>query len=263
MPGMVDIHCHILRGLDDGPRTLKESVEMCHAAFEDGIRTIVATPHTLNGVYQNSRTAILSRIQELKSALKRPGAASQPPVPNHDLSDLKILPGADVHFSEKILDHLEEGKALTLGDGGKYLLLEFPSQGVPYRAEVALFELVTHGFTPIISHPERNLEFARRPQRYGEMIHNGCLGQVTALSLTGGFGEKVKRLAEKMVRARWVHFIATDAHSLKERSPVLSESVWKAEKIVGREEAHKMVNDYPRAILGGRSPDIPPPAKEI
>ncbi len=260
---MIDIHCHILHGLDDGPRTLKESIEMCQVAFEDGIRTIVATPHTLNGVYQNPRAAILSRTRELVIAVKRHGVASLPRVPIHDLKDLNILPGADVHFSEKILDHLEEKKALTLGDGGKYLLVEFPSQGVPYRAEVALFELAAHGFTPIISHPERNLEFARRPQRYGEMIRSGCLGQVTAMSLTGGFGEKVKQLAEKMIRARWVHFIATDAHSLKERSPVLSEGVRRAEKIVGREEAHKMVSDYPQAILEGRPPDVPPPAKEI
>ncbi len=260
---MIDIHCHILHGLDDGPRTLKESIEMCQVAFEDGIRTIVATPHTLNGVYQNPRAAILSRTRELVIAVKRHGVASLPRVPIHDLKDLNILPGADVHFSEKILDHLEEKKALTLGDGGKYLLVEFPSQGVPYRAEVALFELAAHGFTPIISHPERNLEFARRPQRYGEMIRSGCLGQVTAMSLTGGFGEKVKQLAEKMIRARWVHFIATDAHSLEERSPVLSEGVRRAEKIVGREEAHKMVNDYPQAILEGCPPDVPPPAKAI
>jgi len=236
---------------------------MCHAAFADGIQTIVATPHTLNGVYQNPRAAILPRVQELQGALKRPGGDLLPPSAHRGLSGLKILPGADVHFSEKILDYLEEGKALTLGDGGRFLLLEFPSQGVPYRAEVALFELVTRGVTPIISHPERNLEFAGRPQRYGEMIRSGCLGQVTAMSLTGGFGEKVRRLAEKMVRARWVHFIATDAHSLEERPPILSEGVLRAEKILGREEAYKMVDGNPQAILEGRSPAVPLPAKEI
>jgi protein-tyrosine phosphatase len=263
MQGMIDIHCHILQGLDDGPRTLQESVEMCKAAIQDGIRTIVATPHTLNGVYQNHRATILSSIQELKSALRRPSAALMPPVPFDGLNDLKILPGADVHFSEKVLDLLEEGKALTIGDRGKYLLLEFPAQGVPYRAEVALFELLTRGITPIISHPERNQEFIRRPQRYGEMIQNGSLGQVTAMSLTGGFGEKVRHLAEKMLNARWIHFIASDAHSLEDRPPVLSEGVRKAEKFVGKEEAHKMVNDYPRAILEGRAPKFPPPAKGL
>ena len=263
MNGMIDIHCHILHGIDDGPRTLKESVEMGEAAVQDGIRTIVATPHTLNGVYQNHRATILSRIQELRSALRRPGASSMPPVSIDVLPDLKILPGADVYFSEKMFAGLEEGKALTVGDGGKYLLLEFPSQGVPYRAEVALFELITGGITPIISHPERNWEFARRPQRYGDMILSGCLGQVTAMSLTGGFGEPVRQLAEKMLRAGWIHFIASDAHSVKDRSPVLSGAVRKAEKIVGREEAFKMVNDYPQAMLEGRVPNVPAPAMEI
>ena len=263
MQGMIDIHCHILHALDDGPETLGESMEMCKAAYQDGIRTIVATPHTLNGVYQNDREMIILRVQALKRTLLQASPSSISPILMEGSDALKILPGADVHFSEKMVAHLEEGKALTVGDGGKYLLLEFPAQGVPYRAEVALFELMTRGITPIISHPERNLEFASRPQRYGEMIHNGSLGQVTAMSLTGGFGEQVKQLAEKMLRARWIHFIASDAHSLQDRAPVLSEAVRKAEKFVGREEAHKMVNDYPRAILEGRAPQVPAPAKEI
>jgi len=122
---------------------------------------------------------------------------------------------------------------------------------------------LTRGITPIITHPERNQEFIRRPQRYGAMIQTGCLGQVTAMSLTGGFGEHARQVAEKMLRARWIHFIASDAHSVKDRPPVLSEGVRKAEKFVGIEEAHKMVNDYPRAILEGQTPNFPPPAKGL
>ncbi len=251
---MIDIHCHILHGIDDGPLTIQESVEMAKIARQDGIRTIVATPHTLNGVYENDRAAILARIRDLESALRNSG---------DDLDDLKILPGADVHFSEKMLNFLEEGKALTLADGGRYLLLEFPHQGVPYRAEVALFELLTSGIIPIISHPERNQEFIRRPQRFGAMIHSGCLGQVTAMSLTGGFGERSRQLAEKMLSARWIHFIASDSHSFQERPPVLSEGVRMAERFVGKEEAQKMVSDYPRAILEGQVLTFPPPAKGL
>jgi protein-tyrosine phosphatase len=263
MKGMIDIHCHILHGLDDGPETLQESLDMCVAAFRDGTRTIVATPHTLDGVYRNHREAILSRLQELTGALLQTGAPSTPSNPTPELISLKIVPGADVHFSEKVLSCLEEGEALTIGDGGKYLLVEFPFQAIPYRAEVALFELMARGITPIISHPERNQEFARRPQRYGAMIHTGCLGQVTAMSLSGGFGDQVRHVAEKMLRAGWIHFIASDAHSLEERPPVLSEGVKRAEKLVGREAAHKMVNDYPRAVLEGRTPKVPAPSKEI
>jgi protein-tyrosine phosphatase len=260
---MIDIHCHILHGLDDGPETLQESMEMCRAAYQDGIRTIFATPHTLNGVYQNDGEWIIARVKALQRTLLQASPSSISPILMKGANALKMLPGADVHFSEKVLDNLEEGKALTLGDGGKYLLLEFPAQGVPYRAEIALFELMTRRITPIITHPERNMEFARRPQRYGAMIHNGCLGQVTAMSLTGGFGEQIRQLAEKMLKARWIHFIASDAHSLQARAPVLSEAVRRAEKLVGKEEAHKMVHDYPQAILEGRVPRVPPPAKEL
>jgi protein-tyrosine phosphatase len=260
---MIDIHCHILHELDDGPETLRESMEMCKAAYQDGIRTIFATPHTLNGVYQNDREWIIARVKALKRTLTQASPSSISPVIMEGPEALKILPGADVHFSEKVLDYLDDGKALTLGDGGKYLLLEFPSQGVPYRAEVALFEMITRRIIPIITHPERNMEFIRRPQRFGAMIHNGCLGQVTAISLTGGFGEQVRLLAEKMLKARWIQFIASDAHSLQGRSPVLSEAVKRAEKIVGKEEAQKMVNEYPQAILEGRVLRFPPPAKEI
>ena len=106
MEGMIDIHCHILHGLDDGPLTLEESVEMAKAAMQDGIRTIVATPHTLNGVYENDRDTILARIRELESAFRNSGDSSIPFVAGEGSHDLKILPGADVHFSEKIPDFL-------------------------------------------------------------------------------------------------------------------------------------------------------------
>jgi len=133
---MIDIHCHILHGIDDGPRTLEESVEMGKAAFQDGIRTIVATPHTLNGVYQNDRAAILPRIQEFRSALRRSGASSMPSASIDGLNDLKILPGADVHFSEKVLDLLEEGKALTLEMEGSIFCSNFPSRAFPIELKL-------------------------------------------------------------------------------------------------------------------------------
>jgi len=244
---MIDLHSHILHGLDDGPKTLEESVEMCWISFQDGVRTVVATPHTLNGVYENDRSAILAKVQKLNSAICNLQSAIS----------LTILPGADVYFSAELLTQIDEGKALTIGDWERYLLLEFPFQGIPYGVEEVLFQLMVKRITPIISHPERNLEIASRTRRYFEMVRMGCLGQVTAMSLTGEFGGDVKRVADKLLKARLVHIIASDAHSTNSRPPILSSAVRAAARIVGGEEARKMVTEYPQAVLDGQRPNIP------
>src|SRR4030043_224578 len=209
---MIDIHSHILPGLDDGPQTMEESIQMCRIAYQDGIRTIVATPHTLNGVYQNGKSIILSKVEELNNALSnselpafaetlRAGRRTQ----NSELP-LKILPGSDVHLCETTLQQVDQGEAITIGDGGKYIMIEFPSQAIPYQGERVLFQLLGRGLIPIISHPERNLEIGKRPGRYYEIIKMGCLGQVTAMSLTGEFGPKVRQWAEKLLKSWLVHF---------------------------------------------------------
>jgi protein-tyrosine phosphatase len=138
-------------------------------------------------------------------------------------------------------------------------MVEFDFMSLPYQGEEVLFQLISHGIIPVITHPERNLEIARSPQRYYQMIKMGCLGQVTAMSLTGEFGSEVRRVAERLVAHRLIHFIASDTHSVRERPPFLSPAVREAEKIVGREEAQKMVTEYPQALLEGRRPDVPEP----
>ncbi|RPJ04800.1 MAG: hypothetical protein EHM36_09310 [Deltaproteobacteria bacterium] len=296
---MIDLHNHILYGLDDGPETIEESLDMCRMGYGDGIHTIVATPHMLNGVYQNSRAVILSRVQELNHALasfpatghfRSPGTQAPDGVPSscpsirnpeseirnsesslgssirnpqseirNSQSPLVILPGADVHLDSELLQELKQDRLVTLGDGGRFLLIEFPSQGIPFQAEQILFQLMAMRIKPIITHPERNLEVRRRPERYADMIRSGCLGQVTGMSLTGDFGPEVKQLAEKMLLHRLVHVIATDSHSTDGRPPILSKAVKAASKILGRKEAYRMVTEYPRAILEGRKPGTAPP----
>jgi len=254
---MIDIHCHILPGLDDGARSIEESMQMCRMSYQDGVRKVVATPHTLNGTYQNNRSTILSKVRELNTILKKINQLNE--MEELDPIDLVVLPGADVHFSEDIIDQLDEGRAITIRDGGRFLMLEFPSYGIPYRVEDVLFQLISRRIIPIISHPERNLEIVHRPKRYYEMIRMGCLGQVTALSLEGGFGPAVKRVAEKLIRKRLIHFIASDGHSADARPPILSDALKAAEGILGKEEASKMVNEYPQAVLEGRMPNVPDP----
>jgi protein-tyrosine phosphatase len=251
---MIDLHSHILYGLDDGPNTMDESIQMCRISYRDGARTIVATPHTLNGLYHNDRETILSKVHELNDALARDNSELRTPNP-----ELKILPGADVRLSEEILFQLDRGEVTTVCDGKKFVIIELPFHAIPFRTEEVLFQLMARGIVPIISHPERNLEIVRRPTRYYEMIRMGCLGQVTAMSLTGGFGAKIKTFTEKLLKKSLLHLIASDAHNINGRPPGLTHAVREAEKIVGREEALKMVTEYPRTIIEGRKPSVPEP----
>jgi protein-tyrosine phosphatase len=272
----IDLHAHILPRLDDGAESLEESVEMCRISYGDGVRTIVATPHILPGVYKNNRSTILAKTQELNEAVAQwglrnaecgtqtPYAHPESSSSNHSElhtpnSEFRILPGADVHFSPNLLELCENGEIVTGNDAGRFLMVEFDYMNLPYQGEEVLFKLISRGIIPVITHPERNLEIARAPKRYYEMIKMGCLGQVTAMSLTGDFGSEVKRAAEQLLAHRLIHFIASDTHSVHERPPLLSPGVREAEKRVGKEEAEKMVTEYPRALLEGRRPDVPQP----
>jgi len=283
---MIDLHSHILPNLDDGPRTMEDSIQMCRISYHDGIRTIVATPHILPGIYKNDRSTILTKLHELNDALVQSAICHPQSAKSLDSAistlrsrataedgripclsgrqaqsaiPLRVLPGADVHFSSDILQRLEKKEIVTVNDRGRYLMVEFAFQGIPYQAEEVLFQLLTKGIIPIISHPERNMEIGQRPQRYYEMIRMGCLGQVTAMSLTGEFGPGVRRIAQKLLTNRLIHIIASDAHSPDGRPPVLSAAMKAAEKIVGKEEARKMVTDYPQAVLDGKKPNVPEP----
>jgi protein-tyrosine phosphatase len=268
---MIDLHAHILPSLDDGAKTIEESIQMCWISYQDGVRTIVATPHILPGIYKNDRSTILSKVNELNEAIREFGvkdskSQSSSFSPNnselrtlHSELSLVVLPGADVHFSSDILQCYERGEIVTVNNQGRYLMVEFAFQGIPYQAEEVLFQLLAREIIPIISHPERNIEIGQRPKRYYEMIRMGCLGQVTAMSLTGEFGPGIKRNAERLLSKRLIHIIASDAHSTDGRPPILSAAVKAAEKIVGEREARKMVTEYPQAILEGRRPNIPEP----
>jgi protein-tyrosine phosphatase len=178
---------------------------------------------------------------------------------HHSELPFVILPGADVHFSPDLLQLCQNGEIVTVNDDGRFLMVEFDFMDLPYQGEKVLFELIARGITPVITHPERNYEIARAPKRYYEMIKMGCLGQVTAMSLTGEFGARVREVSEKLLKKRLIHFIASDAHSPDRRPPILSEAVRAAERTVGKEEAWKMVTENPRSILEGRHPDVPGP----
>lgn len=238
---MIDLHCHILPGLDDGAQNLEESIAMSLVAFRDGIRTIVATPHTMNGVFVNERETILTEVEKFQNILVKKNI------------DILIIPGADVHVNYNILALLGQGKAITVNNQGHYLLLEFPHQLVPPKICDQVFELKLNGITPIFTHPERNTAIQEDLNIILALVEQGALTQITSMSLTGEFGQRAYKCAVEMLKHNLAHIIASDAHSARIRSPLLSQGVHKAAEIVGLEYATAMVTTIPQAIINGES----------
>jgi protein-tyrosine phosphatase len=233
---MVDIHCHILPGIDDGPGDIQESIRMSEIAARDGITRIVATPHIKHKLLPFKE--IKDKVEELNSRLTAKG------IP------VEVLQGADVNALMDV--SLLEG--LTINKTN-YILIEFPHSHIPLNAREAVFTMVVNGYRPIISHPERNLSVMKNPDILTGLVDAGALVQVTAESLTGGFGPDMRQCAFYLLSKGVVDFLATDAHSSQWRRPVLSEGLKAAENVLGRESASLLVNANPEAVLAGRSID--------
>jgi len=236
---MIDIHTHILPGVDDGPSTLEESLEMARIAVRDGIRIMVATPHCLNGVYVNWRQDILSACAEFNSALIK---AHIP---------LTVLPGSEVHLSPEIMDALENNRLMTLNDTGRYLSLELPSQFI-HKSVIRLINRFRHmGITPIITHPERNIAIQHDVTLLYDLISAGALSQITAGSLTGSFDRPAFKCCQEILEQKMVHFMASDAHSSGTRPPQLSKAFIKLSSLVGKIRAERMTLEGPETVLEG------------
>lgn len=233
---MIDIHCHILPGLDDGPDSMEETLEMCRLSVERGMTGIIATPHMFNGMFPTDRKSILESYALVRDVLASEG------VP------LKLYAGADLHLVPGLGEKIQNNSALTLNDG-RYFLLEFPSRLLPPNLNQVVEELIFLGYIPIITHPERNEAILKREEILFDLIHLGALCQITAMSLTGEFGKRCERFARTIIEAGAVHFIASDAHSTGWRSPGLDSAVRVAEQLIGRESARRLVRDHPEAVL--------------
>ncbi len=237
---MIDLHAHILPGLDDGAPDLGEALSMAWLAVEDGIEFLVATPHVTEGEYRTDRKTILSAVEQLNGHLDK-----------YEIP-LKILPGAEYRLEPDLPDRLARGELLTLNDGGRYLLVELPAAFVPPYTERVLYELQLQGVTPIIAHPERNASFCRRPDLLQALVSRGVPAQVTAGSLTGMFGREAVRMAFYFLERGLAHLVASDAHSSTGRAPVLSPALAEVERRLGADAARKLV-DNSRRVLDGRA----------
>ncbi len=242
---MIDIHAHILPGVDDGVKTEAEAVEFARCSRDDGVRVIVATPHCKEGFYENHRPEILEGVARLNERLEREGV------------EITVEPGAEVHLCPDLPQRILDGRAPTLGDNGKTLLLELSLVQYPVQLENLLFQLRLGGTEVLFAHPERIRYFQDDIKRYEEVVRLGAWGQITTGSITGVFGPEVRKFSEELLRKGLVHVIASDAHNLRGRPPVLSQAVQAAVPLVGERLAAAMTRDIPRALLDGRRPEVP------
>ncbi|KLJ00722.1 capsular biosynthesis protein [Luteimonas sp. FCS-9] len=243
---MFDLHCHLLPGIDDGAVDLDMALEMARMAVADGIEVTACTPHIYPGLYENTGPQIRAAIAALQAQLDAAGIA------------LRLVEGADVHLTPTLVDGIRSGRIPTLA-GSRYLLFEPPHHVAPPRLEEVLFELMTAGYVPVITHPERLSWVEQHYDLFVRVAGRGPLIQITAGALTGRYGRRVKYWADRFVGEGHAHVIATDAHHPRRRPPLLAEAREAAAALVGAVEADHLVRTRPQAIVRGDPPTALPP----
>jgi protein-tyrosine phosphatase len=244
---MLDLHCHLLPATDDGAIDLAMSLAMARMAVADGIHTTACTPHIYPGVYDNNGDAIRTAVADLQAELDREGIA------------LRLVAGADVHLDPDLPDGLRTGRVPTIA-GSRYLLLEPPHHVAPPRFEESVFTLMTMGYVPVITHPERLTWVETHYALFERLAERGAWMQITAGALTGRFGRRVKYWGERFVGEGHAMILATDGHHPERRPPLLAEGRDAAAALVGAEEAGHMVTTRPAGIVTNLAPDqLPPP----
>ena len=245
---MIDLHCHLLPGIDDGASDLASSRAMARAAVADGITRVACTPHILPGVYPNTGPAIRQAVRSLQQDF-------------HD-SDipLDLVPGADNHIAPDFVAALRSGRLLALADT-RYVLVEPPHHTAPPRLEELFFAVLAAGYVPILTHPERLHWVKSRYDLIQRLFAAGVWMQITAGSLAGAFGRNAQYWAERMLDEGLVHILASDGHDTERRPPILSRGRQLAAARIGETEAEHLVVTRPTGVLCNAVPtSLPMPA---
>jgi Capsular polysaccharide biosynthesis protein len=235
---LIDLHCHILPGVDDGSKDLQMSLDLAKVAVDQGISHILVTPHHMDGDYTNHKNDVIKETNDFQNALN----AQQIP--------LTVFPGQEVHLTGQLVDAIAKNDILFMDETNRYLLLELPHDGVPAYTEDMIFDLTTRGITPVIAHPERNLGIQEDPDKLYNLIKMGCLSQLTSSSYLGVFGEKVQTLTEQIIKANLGFVFASDAHNFKGRRFLMKEAFEKLEKEEGLRKA-QLFNFNAKNIING------------
>ena len=236
---MVDIHHHLLWGLDDGAKDIETSIAMAKASAADGVTHIVCTPHA-NGTYDFQPELNTAKMGELRARLEAEGIA------------INLGLGCDFHLSYDNIQDAKEHPARYSVNGLGYLMVELPDYGIPRGLTETFYELQLAGMTPILTHPERNPTLQNDLPRLAEWMRGGVLVQVTGDSVTGRMGKTAQRIAHELLAKRWVHFLATDAHNVTSRPPRLSEARSVVARKYGEGYAESLVTTNPLAVFSGQ-----------
>jgi protein-tyrosine phosphatase len=248
---MIDLHCHILPGLDDGASTLAASLQMASALVEDGVKVVACTPHILPGLYKNSGPHIRQAVADLQQRINEKG------IP------LRLVTGADNHVTPDFVEQLKRGELLSLADS-RYVLVEPPHHVAPPRLRELFFELVVAGYVPVLTHPERLTWINSHYESIRQLVQAGVWLQLTAGSLAGAFGKNARYWSERMLEDGVVHILATDAHDISRRPPNLSEGRDLAARRIGDREAVHLVVTRPEGVLRNAVPStLPSPAQAV
>jgi protein-tyrosine phosphatase len=237
---MIDLHCHLLPGIDDGPETLGQALELARAAVADGITHAVLTSHVHPGRYPNQRQNLEVAVESFRAELASENIA------------LQVRAGGEARLCPELIDLLALKRVPFLGEvnGYKILLLEFPHQQIPVGSMRFVESMLRAKIRPLIAHPERNKAVMTNPEKITEFAEAGCWLQITAGSLVGRFGLPAQQAAFKIIEAGWNCVLATDAHNMENRPPLLSEGKAALSEHYGDAVAHSMVFEKPAKILG-------------
>lgn len=241
---MIDLHCHILPGVDDGAENIEASIAMAEQAVSQGITHILCTPHHNNGKYTNPKSEVISLVASFQAELDKRKLP------------LTVLEGQEVRITGDIIEDIRNDKILFTDLEDTYILIEFPTMEVPSYTEQVFFELLQMGKVPVIVHPERNAHFRKDPNNLIPFLEMGCLAQLTAPSYVGVFGKDIQKTAKIMVEHNLVQMVASDAHGVRKRSFNLKEAYEQIAKDFGNEKVANM-QQVARDLLNGDSINYP------
>lgn len=233
---VIDLHCHLLPGIDDGARDMSMSLAMARAFVDQGVEIVACTPHILPGLYHNTGPQISQAVAALRIALQE-----------HDIP-LQIVAGADNHVVPDFVGQLQRGHLLTLANS-RYVLVEPPHHVAPPQLDQMFFNILASGFCPILTHPERLSWIEQKYSLIRQLAAQGVWMQITCGSLRGAFGRRAQYWGEKMLDEGIVHLLATDAHDPQRRRPDLAEGRRLAERRVGATQAQHLVLTRPKAVV--------------
>ena len=235
---LIDLHCHILPGVDDGSKDMQMSLDLARAAVDQGITNSLVTPHHMDGEYTNHKQDVIRKTDEFQRALDK------------EEIPLTVFASQEVHLTGELMDAIAQDDVLFMDETNRYLLLELPHSGIPEYTADMIFDLTTRGITPVIAHPERNHGFQENPDKIYDFVKMGCLTQLTSSSYLGVFGKHVQELTEKIIKANLGFVFSSDAHNFKGRRYLMEEAFEKLKKDEGIRRADAFSTNAKNIING-------------